>query len=482
MRAFISFAILFLLFFSKKSYSQPPTIVWQKFFGGNNVESFGGVIQLSNGNFLVSGTAYSNNGDCSNRLTDKTSDAWLFELGRNGNIVKEKYPRIPTGTSVEYNFTGGGLCNLNSNGFLLQGYYSLFYPYLLRFDDDFNQIWNFGGLGFGEVVYYDNYIYNHTVKELPNKSRDLVLVKLDVEKNIVFERNYGGNLNEMVFGNKSLILNENSIKLIGSTESNNSGDVGANNARRYASDLWLVTTDLNGNLTNEKSFGVTGYGESPNGVLKLNDGSLLILSTRSDYEGFYINISKINSNNNIIWEKTYRKDSWTFGSDLIQDSDGGFLILGDFYLPSDVRSSWLIKIGENGDVIWEKEFGENGRNYLRKVIIDKNGDYYLFGMNSNPDFTHDGHHGPFNLASGEGDIWVLKLQKYPCINQPVFTISTNWTGFNIFKSIGHVKMNSSIPENSYGIISAKNSILMEPGFEINCNIYSSNFNILGCDN
>jgi hypothetical protein len=59
-------------------FSQAPIIQWQKCYGGSDYDSFGSVLQLSNGNFVIDGNSASNDFDISGNHGD--NDIWITKL------------------------------------------------------------------------------------------------------------------------------------------------------------------------------------------------------------------------------------------------------------------------------------------------------------------------------------------------------------------------------------------------------------------
>jgi len=72
---------------------------------------------------------------------------------------------------------------------------------------------------------------------------DLLLVKYDVGHNVVWQKCYGGSGGE---GSTSLKLIGNELFLIGTSDSPNSGNKTAINFGGF--DIWVIKTDLNGNI------------------------------------------------------------------------------------------------------------------------------------------------------------------------------------------------------------------------------------------
>lgn len=68
-------------------FSPSGNLLWERSFGGSLFESARSINPMSNGNFIITGTTRSSNGDVSNNLGQ--NDAWIFVMDTNGNLVFE---------------------------------------------------------------------------------------------------------------------------------------------------------------------------------------------------------------------------------------------------------------------------------------------------------------------------------------------------------------------------------------------------------
>lgn len=111
----------------------------------------------------------------------------------------------------------------------------------------------------------------------------------------------------------------------------------------------------------------------------------------------------------IQWQQTM---GTKYGDDfykVIRTSDGGILLVGDIAIDSlGNYDAWVVKKDVNGITQWEKTFGGSGDDEVYNVIQTTDGNFLIAGNNSSPEFP--GHH--VSDSSGYGgfnDAWVLKL-------------------------------------------------------------------------
>ena len=204
---------------------------------------------------------------------------------------------------------------------------------------------------------------------------------------------------------------------------------------RYPSDTVKVTsrpvapTIANNNCLKkvwDKRFGGTEP-EYFSKTLKISDGYLLAGTSRSSNTGDKTEanrdsystkdywIVKIDNNGNKIWDKTYGGSSDDELSDIIQLSDGSFILVGTSSsgIGGDKTESsrggadyWIVKIDNNGNKIWDKTYGGNGGEYIN-VIIKETNDGFILGGSSNSGIS--GEKSSPALQGGSNDFWVLKL-------------------------------------------------------------------------
>ena len=84
---------------------------------------------------------------------------------------------------------------------------------------------------------------------------------------------------------------------------------------------------------------------------------------------------------NTLWTKSYGGNSDDYGHSVIQTSDGGFVIAGDYnanYL-SNIGDIYLIKTDQNGDTVWTKTYGGQLGDYSLSVLQTSDGGFALTG-------------------------------------------------------------------------------------------------------
>lgn len=140
-------------------------------------------------------------------------------------------------------------------------------------------------------------------------------------------------------------------------------------------DVYLLKLDAIGNLMWAKTYGGTRM-EQCNDVIQTNDGGYALTGFTDSYgittEGDVF-IIKTDSLGNIQWTKTYGGSDEENGQDIIQTSDGGYLVGGGtFSFGAGDFDGYLLKTDSSGDLIWSKTYGRDLEDWI--VSLSKAGD------------------------------------------------------------------------------------------------------------
>ncbi|MEZ5012856.1 MAG: hypothetical protein R2794_01060 [Chitinophagales bacterium] len=113
---------------------------------------------------------------------------------------------------------------------------------------------------------------------------------------------------------------------------------------------------------------------------------------------------------NIIWENVYGGSDYDQPKDLIPMQDGGVMLIGntrsdDFDITEfwgGYNDIWLIKIDESGNLEWGKTYGGSDSDDGASLVRGMDNSYYLVGSTASTDGLVSGHHG----MTVNSDIWV----------------------------------------------------------------------------
>ncbi len=125
-------------------------------------------------------------------------------------------------------------------------------------------------------------------------------------------------------------------------------------------------------------------------ILQISTGEYITLINGSDINesiasDFNIYIQKTNIYGCMEWSKSveYSSTNELNAQRLIQTSDGGYLIVGDLQVQPDDKDVMVIKADSNGNKIWEKYFGGPYEQSGSDVLETSEGDYIIIGSGEN---------------------------------------------------------------------------------------------------
>ena len=187
-------------------------------------------------------------------------------------------------------------------------------------------------------------------------------------------------------------------------------------------DIWLLKTDKNGNFEWDTTYGGAGveYGFSVD--VCYDGGYILGGYTKSfgagDVDAYVI---RVNDTGNIQWSKTFGDIYLDGYAVVLQTSDSGYIIgtsiskyiMSTFYNQNQTR---LIKLNNNGDVVWDKTYGEERYGVELYAIHELgNGNFVVIGQRANRSGTPPGNgwiNGLILKVNSIGDSLWYRVYEY----------------------------------------------------------------------
>ncbi|MEM1319819.1 MAG: gliding motility-associated C-terminal domain-containing protein [Bacteroidota bacterium] len=212
--------------------------------------------------------------------------------------------------------------------------------------------------------------------------------------------------------------------MAGYSSSSSNGDI--TDPTEGLGDFWVVKMDRDGNVEWDDRYGGNGE-ERPYSVKQTNDGGYIIGGwsfsgisgdkTQLSRGSFDYWIVKTDANGLIEWDRTYGGAGTDILYDLIQTSDGGYLLGGNSM--SDISGEkshnsygsddfWVIKIDATGNIEWDRTYGGTDEERLNVILEANDGSFVLGGGTRSDIAPGTDITTPF---LGVKDFWLLKVDQ-----------------------------------------------------------------------
>ncbi len=201
--------------------------------------------------------------------------------------------------------------------------------------------------------------------------------------NLIWERNYGGAGDDRCFYAANA---ENGYVIVGSATSFGQG----------ATSAWVLRLNQDGNVVWNRTFS-EGVGSEFRYVAGLDDGFLLVGNIFLSSGGTSGCAVKIDEDGNVMWSVTLEAGSGVnklFSATKVQD---GFVFVGLTESAGSGSSQvWLVKLGFDGNVVWNKVYGGLMDFAGRGVALMQDGCYLVAGYTN-------------SIGNGDYDFLALKI-------------------------------------------------------------------------
>ena len=350
---------------------------WVRSFGGSGEETAQSIIQTSDGGYAVLGYTNSTDGDLVEKVLN-VNDYWLLKLDAEGNL---QWDRTYGGSGDD---RGQSVIQTNDGGYAIVGY---------AMSDD--------GDGSNNEGFHDNWI-----------------LRLDASGNILWERSFGFSGHDHSYD--VVQTSDGGFFFSGFLDVTSSGGQGNNGKSPYLTrhgvgEFWGTRLDADGNLVWRRYFGGTNNDRSF-GVVEANDGGLVMVGA-SESDDFDISNSKgsydfwvvkVSAKGDMLWEKSFGGSGIDKAYAVVKTEDNAYAITGNtFSMDTDISKNngesdiWLIKVSDDGDLLWEKTLGGTAFDAARGLGTTSDGGFVIAGNSKSTDGNATGN-------NGENDVWIVK--------------------------------------------------------------------------
>ncbi len=226
-------------------------------------------------------------------------------------------------------------------------------------------------------------------KQSSRPDRDILILKLDSNGHIIWQKTYGGdNFDDVVSSIQQ--TSDGGYIVAGITASFGSGGL----------DAWLLKLDSNGFVEWQKSYGASGF-EYTNFVRQTLDNGFIVSGYSYSFGRSWI--FKVDAAGNLQWQKTYGVGWHDFLGPIQQTTDGGYIVVGNSWeVIGNTRENngdvLALKLDSSGNIQWQKVYGGAKYDFANSILQATDGGYVLAGAT-------------MSFGAGDRDAWVLKLDQ-----------------------------------------------------------------------
>jgi hypothetical protein len=318
-------------------------VEWQKTYGGPGLDGwwYVSVHQTPDNGYIV-GTDFTPEGL-------EYSDIWVLKLDSQGNIQWQK--NYTEGTDRE-DMARGGIQLTSDGGFVVAGY-TFFYEnqndiVVLKLDSQGNIEWEkaYGGPSseYGDFIHETTdggYIVISSLVSSVNGLATFGLLKLNQNGDVEWQKTYPGYERTLGFYGYVEQTSDGGYIVADFTDMEEFGQY----------DIWLLKLDSKGKVQWQKKYGGQKRDIIGRRIQQTNDGKYIVAGYTESFGGTRLDalIFKLDSKGNVEWGKTYDIDGTEVVFDIQETNDYGYIVGG--YRDTLNYDLLVMKIDQNGDVI-----------------------------------------------------------------------------------------------------------------------------------
>lgn len=181
--------------------------------------------------------------------------------------------------------------------------------------------------------------------------------------------------------------------------------------------FWIMLINAQGEVL--KEYRVLDSGSSQESVFSASvtpDGGFIACGkvvVPSDYPGAEVEenmlIVKVSRNGILEWKRVINKAYWDKASVVVPSKFGGYIVGGWCQFKGDKKkrnagTAWILRLQENGETKWEKNYGSGHYDYISNLIERDNGDIVFIGRETGrEEIRHNG--------CGSQGFWIAGLNR-----------------------------------------------------------------------
>ena len=165
---------------------------------------------------------------------------------------------------------------------------------------------------------------------------------------------------------------------------------------RSDSDFWLMRFDSAGKLLWERTMG-TEHNDIPESLARFSDGGFILAGKNyTDKDNTQAFLLKTDSTGTEVWQKMLTDTNCKSADNVIVLEDDCIVVSGIIEPNGNDKNIWLAKFSDEGELIWEKTFGEKSDAGPGSLKVLPDGSIALAGQVSQP-------------GRADSDLWIFRF-------------------------------------------------------------------------
>ncbi|MDR1102047.1 MAG: S8 family serine peptidase, partial [Clostridiales bacterium] len=260
---------------------------------------------------------------------------------------------------------------------------------IVTVDEEYNSV--AGTLDGGYVVVGEANRASDSVGYGNNGNYDAIIVKYDVDDNVVWTKNAGGGDNDSFYD--VVAMSDGSIVAVGESDGASTSPGWGNNGD---ADAVIVKYNSAGGVVWSKNAGGDEY-DAFRGVTETSDGGIIAVGISNSSSGpfpwghyavYDAIIVKYDSSGNMVWAHHAGGISIDAFEEVAAVNDGGCIAVGYSFSTSTVPvwgnsgavDGIIVRYAANGDVVWSKNIGGTGYDYFDSIAATVDGGFAVVGV------------------------------------------------------------------------------------------------------
>ncbi|MEZ5198574.1 MAG: T9SS type A sorting domain-containing protein [Bacteroidales bacterium] len=397
---------------------------WDKTYDLNQQDYGTGIVEAFDGGFVLTG--YTGGDDWPNLL--------IMKLASNGDTVWTKV------YADEGHSKGNRIIQTSDSGYIIAGFtcenefYFDYRMFILKINQTGDTIWtkkhDESNMSAGSIVKTFDGNYVIAGGPGPGSNAKTILLKLNENGELIWEKTY-------VFEDSAT---PDGLHFLEQTADSGFIMSGSKSEGFNLSDVWLMRLNKDGDTLWTKLYGDPLVHDFGTYAIQADTSGYILTTIRDipNYQNNYLVIIKLDNNGNFLWEKIYGGNAIQGISHLKKTINNDFVGTGYFGSSNGNRELYIVRFNNYGDTIWTRAYPQNARSYGNDIIQLSDIGFIVSGGSSNGNSFYE-------------DIRVLKLDEMGLVTSAESKETTNrnllrnypnpfqdYTTIEISPGIGHV--------------------------------------------